>query len=81
MFVVLALIIRRYGARLRRGDGVLLYLIAYPLGRFWVEMFRPDAWVIGTLPTAQWIALASVVGVRGGPDLAPLGLAGRRTSR
>ncbi len=60
LFAVLALIIRRYGARLRRGDGVLLYLIAYPLGRFWVEMFRPDAWVMGALPTAQWIALITI---------------------
>jgi phosphatidylglycerol:prolipoprotein diacylglycerol transferase len=61
MFVVLALIINRYGERLRRGDAVLLYLIAYPLGRFWVELFRPDAWVIGQLATAQWIALGCVL--------------------
>ena len=45
-----------------RGDAVLLYLIAYPLGRFWVELFRPDAWVIGQLATAQWIALGCVIG-------------------
>ncbi|GIV77933.1 prolipoprotein diacylglyceryl transferase [Litorilinea aerophila] len=62
MFGVLTFIIRRYGHRLRTGDGLLLYLIAYPLGRFWVEMFRPDAWVIGNLATAQWIAIASVLG-------------------
>jgi phosphatidylglycerol:prolipoprotein diacylglycerol transferase len=61
MFGLLALIIWRFGERLRRGDGVLLYLIAYSLGRFWVEMFRPDAWVIGQLATAQWIALGCVV--------------------
>ncbi len=60
MFALLAFVIWRYGERLRRGDGVLLYLIAYPVGRFWVEMFRPDAWVIGTLPTAQWIAIGCV---------------------
>jgi phosphatidylglycerol:prolipoprotein diacylglycerol transferase len=61
MFCLLALIIWRYGERLRRGDGVLLYLIAYGVGRFWVEMFRPDAWVIGQMATAQWIALTCVV--------------------
>lgn len=61
MFALLALIIWRFGERLRRGDAVLLYLIAYPLGRFWVEMFRPDAWVIGQMATAQWIAIGSVV--------------------
>jgi phosphatidylglycerol:prolipoprotein diacylglycerol transferase len=60
-FLVLALILRRYGARLRRGDGLLMYLIAYPLGRFWVESFRPDAWVMGNLPTAQWIAIITIV--------------------
>lgn len=62
MFGVLYFIIRRHGHKLRQGDGALLYLIAYPLGRFWVEMFRPDAWVMGSLPTAQWIALISIVG-------------------
>lgn len=61
MFGLLTLIIWQMGHRLRRGDGVLLYLIAYPLGRFWVEMFRPDAWLMGTLATAQWIAIASVL--------------------
>ncbi len=61
MFGLLAWIIWRFGQRLRRGDGVLLYLIAYPLGRFWVEMFRPDAWVMGNLATAQWIAIGCVL--------------------
>jgi phosphatidylglycerol:prolipoprotein diacylglycerol transferase len=61
LFGILAFILWRFGERLRRGDGVLMYLIAYPLGRFWVEMFRPDAWVIGQLATAQWIAIISVV--------------------
>jgi phosphatidylglycerol:prolipoprotein diacylglycerol transferase len=60
-WVVLTLLYRYGGQRLRLGDGVLLYFIAYPLGRFWVEMFRPDAWVMGTLATAQWIAIGSVV--------------------
>ncbi len=62
LFALLALIIWRWGERLRRGDGVLLYLLAYGLGRFWVEMFRPDAWVIGQMATAQWIALVCVAG-------------------
>ena len=61
MFGLLAFIIWRFGERLRRGDGVWMYLIAYPLGRYWVEMFRPDAWVIGSMATAQWIAILSVV--------------------
>lgn len=61
MWVVLTLVYRYFGHRLRLGDGALLYFIAYPLGRFWVELFRPDAWVMGNLATAQWIAIGSVV--------------------
>jgi phosphatidylglycerol:prolipoprotein diacylglycerol transferase len=59
-FALLTLLFRRYGERFRKGDAILFYFIAYPLGRFWVEMFRPDAWVMGTMATAQWIALASI---------------------
>lgn len=60
-FGVLYFIMRRFGRKLRIGDMALLYFIAYPLGRFWVEMFRPDAWTLGTLATAQWIGLGSIV--------------------
>ena len=60
MFGLLYLIYREFGHKLRDGDGALLYFIAYPLGRFWVEIFRPDAWVIGELAAAQWIAIISV---------------------
>jgi prolipoprotein diacylglyceryltransferase len=41
---------------------LLGYIILYPLGRFFIEFFRPDAWTIGGLATAQWIAIACVVG-------------------
>nr|HMN30337.1 prolipoprotein diacylglyceryl transferase [Caldilineaceae bacterium] len=61
MFGLVSWILWRFSYRLRRGDGVLLYLIAYPLGRFWVEMFRPDAWRMGALATAQWIALGCIL--------------------
>lgn len=60
-FGVLYFILRRFGQKLRMGDMTLLYFIAYPLGRFWVEAFRPDAWTMGTLATAQWIGLGSIV--------------------
>jgi phosphatidylglycerol---prolipoprotein diacylglyceryl transferase len=60
MFGLLTFLFKRYGERFRKGDGALLYFIAYPLGRFWVEMFRPDAWVMGQMATAQWIALGSI---------------------
>ena len=60
-FALLTILFKRFGNRFRKGDGIWLYFIAYPLGRFWVEMFRPDAWVMGNLATAQWIAIGSVV--------------------
>jgi prolipoprotein diacylglyceryltransferase len=57
---------RRFSKWSRDGDVFFLYLIWYPVGRFWVEMFRPDAWRIGTLATAQWFALAGIaLGVTG----------------
>jgi phosphatidylglycerol:prolipoprotein diacylglycerol transferase len=52
----------RLAHRLRDGDILLGYIILYPLGRFFVEMFRPDAWTMGKLATAQWIAIGCVVG-------------------
>lgn len=61
MFGLLTWLIARFGRYLRKGDAILLYLIAYPLGRFWVEMFRPDAWTLGQFATAQWIAMGCVV--------------------
>lgn len=52
---------RRFASRLRDGDLFFLYMIWYPFGRFWIEMLRPDAWTIGGVATAQWIALASIL--------------------
>ena len=46
---------------LRDGDIFFLYLIWYPVGRFWVEMFRPDAWRMGTFATAQWVAIGGII--------------------
>ncbi len=62
VFLILYNVHARLPNRLRDGDVLLLYVILYPLGRFFVEMFRPDAWIMGGLATAQWIAVACVVG-------------------
>ena len=62
VFLILYNVHARLPNRLRDGDVLLLYIILYPLGRFFVEMFRPDAWIMGGLATAQWIAIACVVG-------------------
>jgi phosphatidylglycerol---prolipoprotein diacylglyceryl transferase len=60
-FLLLYNVHARMPDKLRNGDVFLGYLILYPLGRFFVEFFRPDAWTIGTLATAQWIAIGMVV--------------------
>ncbi len=61
-FLLLFWISRRFHDRLRQGDVIFLYLIYYPLGRFWIElMFRPDAWTLGSLPTASIFSLIAIV--------------------
>lgn len=60
-FALLWFLARRLKNWLRDGDVFLMYLIWYPLGRFWVEMFRPDAWRLGTLATAQWFSILGIV--------------------
>jgi len=62
VFLILYTLHARLPHRLRDGDVTLGYLILYSFGRFFIEMFRPDAWTIGGLATAQWIAIGCVVG-------------------
>jgi phosphatidylglycerol:prolipoprotein diacylglycerol transferase len=62
VFLVLYNVHSRLAHRLRDGDVLLGYIILYPFGRFFIEFFRPDAWTIGGLATAQWIAVGCVVG-------------------
>jgi phosphatidylglycerol:prolipoprotein diacylglycerol transferase len=65
-FALLWGISRRLSHWLRDGDIFFMYLIWYPVGRFWVEALRPDAWRIGILATAQWFSLAGIlIGVVG----------------
>ncbi|MCS7221387.1 MAG: prolipoprotein diacylglyceryl transferase [Anaerolineae bacterium] len=60
-FALLLWASRRFAPRLRDGDLFFLYMVWYPFGRFWIEMLRPDAWTIGGMAAAQWIALASIL--------------------
>lgn len=66
-FGLLMTLALRLGKRLREGDLLAAYLIWYPLGRFWIELFfRPDAWVWGALPTASILSLVAILaGVAG----------------
>jgi len=59
-FVLLMWVGRRFKDRLRKGSIFLLYLIWYPLGRFFIEFLRPDAWMLGPLAAAQVFALIAV---------------------
>lgn len=65
-FALLMWVGRRYADRLRDGDITFFYLIYYAAGRLWLEILRPDAWLIGPFPAAQLFALAMmVIGVTG----------------
>lgn len=60
-FFVLSFIAHRWDDRLRPGDVVLLYLILYPMGRYLVELQRPDAWTWAGIPVAQLVSVVCVV--------------------
>ena len=60
-FIVLMVIGRRFKDRLVDGDIVSLYLILYGLGRLFIEALRPDAWLVGGIPTAQIVSAVMIV--------------------
>jgi phosphatidylglycerol:prolipoprotein diacylglycerol transferase len=60
--ISLALIAHKLKGRLLEGDITLGYIIGYPLGRFFIEYLRPDAWMIGPIAAAQLFAIICVVG-------------------
>jgi phosphatidylglycerol:prolipoprotein diacylglycerol transferase len=62
LFITLALIAHKCKDWLLEGDILLSYIIGYPLGRFFVEYFRPDAWTIGPIAAAQLFAIICVAG-------------------
>jgi phosphatidylglycerol:prolipoprotein diacylglycerol transferase len=61
VFIALALLAYKLKDRLLEGDVVLGYIVGYPLGRFFVEYFRPDAWMFGPIAAAQVFAIICVV--------------------
>jgi phosphatidylglycerol:prolipoprotein diacylglycerol transferase len=62
VFIALALIAHKCKDRLLDGDILLGYIIGYPLGRFFIEYLRPDAWMLGPLAAAQLFAIICVAG-------------------
>ena len=61
VFLTLMYVGRRYEERLLKGDIFLLWAVLYPLGRFFVEFQRPDAWMIGPLAAAQLFSIAAII--------------------
>jgi len=59
VFFALSYVATNWGRHTRNGDIALLYLIAYPLVRFFAEIQRPDAWIAGGsgIPAAQLVSL------------------------
>lgn len=49
-FFVIFWISRRFEDRLKTGDILLMYLIWYPLGRFFIEFIRTDSWFFAGTP-------------------------------
>jgi phosphatidylglycerol:prolipoprotein diacylglycerol transferase len=60
-WLLLGWLSRRFPDRLKKGDLTALYFLWYPLGRFFIEGLRVDAWRVGAMPAAQWISLAAIV--------------------
>ncbi len=46
---------RRFADRLRDGDLFLVYLIVYPIGRFWMEFLRLDSSMVAGINANQWL--------------------------
>jgi phosphatidylglycerol:prolipoprotein diacylglycerol transferase len=61
MFFILAYVAHHWQDRIRDGDVALLYLILYPLGRYFIELQRPDAWLVGGVPMAQVLSVLSMI--------------------
>lgn len=61
VFGILMYVGRRYKDRLLDGDIFTLWCILYPLGRFFVEFQRPDAWMLGPIAAAQLFSIIAVV--------------------
>ncbi len=60
-FGVLWFVSRRFAGRLRDGDLLLLYLIWYPTGRFFIEFVRTDSWFFPGTPFNVVHVLSAVV--------------------
>jgi phosphatidylglycerol:prolipoprotein diacylglycerol transferase len=66
LFLLLLFLSRRYRERLLPGEIFAVYLSLYSLGRFFIEFIRLDSHTLGgTISTAQWVAVACILGSAG----------------
>ena len=63
-FFLLSYVATNWSSRLKKGDVALMYLILYPLGRYFAELQRPDAWTAGGsgIPVAQIVSVVMILG-------------------
>ncbi len=61
LFVVLFVLGSKHYERLKKGDLLVGYLMGYAVIRFFTEMLRPDAWMIGPLAAAQVFSIIFVL--------------------
>lgn len=56
----------RHRQQLKVGTIALIYLVAYGLGRFWIEGLRTDSLMLGSLRIAQVVSIATIaIGIWG----------------
>jgi phosphatidylglycerol---prolipoprotein diacylglyceryl transferase len=62
-FALLLFLARRFASRLRPGSLLLVYLIWYPVGRFFIEFLRTDSWFFPGTPfnVVHVLCVASVI--------------------
>jgi phosphatidylglycerol:prolipoprotein diacylglycerol transferase len=51
----------RHRGRLKTGTITFIYLIAYGLGRVWIEGLRTDSLMLGSLRIAQWVSASFII--------------------
>lgn len=68
-FILIFWISRRFERILRPGDIILLYLIWYPLGRFFIEFLRTDSWFFPGTPFNVVHILSAIAMVLAGVGL------------